>query len=244
MMTGFSIRDILRGDDSIEEGRGMSGYRVKLLPILRGISQNYYTPMCATYDWENNEYLLHVGSIPIRPENPGDKVIFTNPKTFIFSNDPGKQFWSGETDYDFQKMVYVPKYVGISEGRVFGQRKYQTYRLGVGNNINNIPAIKEVLYAITPAINQTMEFIDGTVNSTAKPTRLGFAHTLLSMEECHLLGTVIRDYTNAYYFMVPRKETSPNDRLQNDCFIVKVVHDTAGDFRVASIETGFKPIKW
>ena len=247
LLSGLSLNDILRGGVSGDGSRGMSGYRTKLLPYLRGILPGYATPMCAAYDQENNEYLLSIGSLLIPTQaidNPEGKPVRTSPTTFIFSNDPGKIFWSGHADYNFQKMVYLPKYLNVSEGRIIGLRDYQAYRLGVGTTINGIPAIKQLIYSVCPIINQTMEFIDGTVNSNVKPTRLEFAHTLSAIPECSLLAPVIRDYTNSFYFMVPRKDASPNDRLQNDSFIVRVTHDAAADFAIISIETGHKPIKW
>lgn len=247
LLSGLAIGDVLRGGAPTEDGRGVSGYRTKLLPYLTGILPGYATRLCAAYDIENNEYLLSIGSVSIQDQRILDTVsipIVTSPKTFIFSNGAGKGFWSGESDYNFEKMVYVKRRLGVSEGRVFGIRDYTAYKLGVGTTINGSPALKQVVFSVTPIIGQTVEFVDGTVSSKYKPTSIEFAHTLDELAECSIDEEFLRDYTYAYYFMVPRMDIEPRNRLQNDCFIVRVNHADASDFNVISVETGHKPIRW
>jgi len=255
-MDGLSLKNILRGDVSKQselvsgqyQRREVPGYYKKLMPYISGVLPGYATPVCAVFDVENAEYLLHIGSVIIVDDSISD-VLPVRPeaspaRTFIYSADANKEFWSGGCDYDFEKMLYVPQYLNASEKKVFGMRRYQVFHLGVGTIINGETALKNVIFPITPAINQTLEFVDGTVNSVVSPSAVGFAHTLSAMPECQVLEAVLRDYTNAYYFMVPRKDASPNDRLQNDCFIVRVSHDKAEDFSIVSLESGFKVIKW
>lgn len=247
LLSGLSLRDILRGDVPSEDGRGAPGYRTKLLPYLRGVLPGYSTPVCAVYDIENNEYLLHIGSVSIHSSQVSDIITrptITSPKSFIFSNDGNKGFWSGESDYDFEKMVYVRRFLNSSEGRVFGVRGYLTFRLGVGTIINGLAAEKSVTFSVTPVIGQTFEFVDGTVNTATKPTSIEFAHTLATLAECIVPEDVLRDYTYAYYFMVPRMDEIPRNRLQNDCFIVRINHNDSSDFNIISVETGHKYIKW
>lgn len=254
-MKGLSVRDILRGDVSKAaemiggqyQKREVPGYLKKLGPYLDGVLPGYATPMCAAYDVENGEYVLCLGSVmlpgAITPEGIS-RNIPSVPKSFIYSNDASKEFWSGEADYFYEKMAYVHKFNNVSEKRLWGFKQYQGYRIGVTDRINGVYPVQSVIFPVTPAINQTVEFIDGTINSSLVPTSVYFAHDLTSLPECQLNGSVLRDYTNSYYFMVPRKVAAPGDRLQNDCFIVKVERVGPGSFVIVSAETGHKIIRW
>jgi len=232
MVDGIEVKDI------------SANYSKELLPYLQYSSSNYLNKMYGVYNKYYNEYWLGFDTVRTVSTVENNRIKTYPAKTFIFCNEPNKLFWAGYSDYFYDHAAFMTKLGGLIVNKVYGSKDFKTYETGVENGlINGSPYDRSVTISVTPQLTQTCELIDITCNSNIKPTDYYYNYKPNAPVICNTDGSVIRDYTNNYYAMCPRRSDNGN-RLQNDSFVIDIVYNGADKFEVVSVECGFKPIKW
>lgn len=224
LFMGNSLKDV-----------GRIKYHDTLYPeSLMKIQPGYTSHVTAGFDKYHQEYWLHVDT---DPGQPGTTV-----RTDVFSQK--NERWFGTNDYRFDRFLSLGN-------RTFGLRNVQTYELGKGFIINGAPIVYEITTAVAPAFFVDKEFIRVRINTgeEVKPSKVEFYKTYGGSVVASIdpsLGPLYLKMYRGFEQYVPRmlQSVSANrDRLQGRLVIVKITHDTAGDFRVINLGVQYKEIK-
>ena len=215
-LAGLELMDIGR------ENKG--GYYSKLNPALLSVEAGFTTKMNGVYDILNNEYWLSINDV-----------------IYVFKDTPNIFAWGGTLTYAGDKFICARGINGLKNVQMLSFADLVTYKLNEGTTIGSSLITGKVDFIVSPDGYLTKEFIDQTYNSSLQPTIVRYTTDEKGVFE----GTqaVFKNYTNAYYTMIPRKSVGNTYRFQNQYVLCRVECGTVGDFIINTIETGFKIIK-
>lgn len=206
---------------------GRIEYYSELKPDLDKVLPAFETHVTGFYDKQKQEYWLHI-------RNGEDFV------THVFSKE--NMMWQGKTDFQFDKMAML-------DTTSYGSRDMKTYKLHEGFVINGEPVTFEVMAGASPEQKWDKEFVRTRINSSDKPTRVGFYKTVDGQELCSLSASNIlqgnlymKDYVG-YEGQIPRMITEGRPRFQNRLLLYKISHNLASDFKVIDSAVTYKLIR-
>ena len=186
-----------------------------------------------------------------------------NARCFCYNNRPEIEAWTGNFEYDFEKLMSAYQLNGENEYAVLGIKDGVTYSLNKDtltlydyNYYNFTPKDKQgnITFVVSPskAMGLTKEIINVLINSNVKPDRVEFASGNDLLPECYLDNSIsplyLKDYLGGYYQQVPRKTTPSTatglrNRLQNDVFFVKVIFPPATISVLKDVLSSYKILK-
>lgn len=227
---------LLRGTELIDILRNIQGgYNYILLPILKAVNEGYTDKVSCVYDKKNDEYWLSI-----------------NDKQYVFNNQKDVMNWIGKYTYVGDKYICLNNDVLASKAKSVTTEgvttKYlNTFLLNEGYTVDGSTLAATLEIAISPEPYESKEAIDVDVFSNYKPTSVTISDNASYTNSSTLsssLGTrYLRDFGGHFYGFIPRRIDSPNARLQNVYFYMKLIHSAAEKFVVRMIKTGYKILK-
>jgi len=229
-MTGFNTGDIIYLKNKGSKTISLQGMNATQQSLNVGISVKL-TKDTSAYGWTISLV-----------ERLGD--------VYVFGNKEEIKAWIGTFDYKFDKYLCVNKINGLNDLRVVGMRDLSTYKLDIGNIINGDKVESKVRYSVSANTSKAKEFVDLTISSSAKPTRVDFAIDEENLPECSLYEGMsvipntyyLKNY-NGWYNFIPRKLVGNRDRMQGRKLITEITYKGDDDFELISVETGYKLLK-
>ena len=194
---------------------------------LNLIQPGYDTQVTGVFDFYKQQFYLHIN---------GEDVT----KTFVFSQKNNS--WFGTNDFTFDRFTTYAN-------RVFGHKDLKTYELNQGYVINGDPIEMRVVGAASPDSNKDKEFIRIRINSSSRPTFVGFKKEKTGVTQCFLDiskgARYLKNY-NGWEGYIGRIESSVNinrPRLQGRLLIFEISHNLAEEFKIIDTAIQFKLIK-
>jgi len=206
---------------------GRIGYYSRIKRDIDSVLSGFDTHVTGFYDRVMQEYWLHIKN--------GESFV-----THVFGKK--NMMWYGTTDFMFDKF-------SMRGTDVFGSRNMQTFKLHEGFKINGEPVVFEAMTGAAPDQKWDKEFVRTRVNSSDKPTRIGFYKTVEGAELCSLSannilqgGLYMKDYVG-YEGQIPRMITEGRPRFQNRLLLYKISHNLEADFTIVDSLVSYKLIK-
>lgn len=162
--------------------------------------------------------------------------------TVVFSQK--NEFWFGRYDYDFDQFLSF-------DNKMYGMRDNETYELGKGFVIRNVPVRSELLGLCNAEEPRGKEFIRMRVNSDTMPSKIEFYSDMVQADAytpiC-VLDTSANPYAlklrNGYEQYIPRKSAVPNLRVQGRKLFFRIIHERANEeFKIISTQVDYKPLR-